>query len=96
MDIIKSLEHEQLKNSIPDLKVGNTIIETITISEADAWRKTFTDLPKYQNGQEIQYIVSERPVDGYTLKNITGDKVNGFTITNTYTPIPLAAATKSP
>ena len=25
MDIIKSIEHEQMKNSIPDLKVGDTI-----------------------------------------------------------------------
>ena len=25
MDIIKSIEHEQLKNTIPDLKVGNTV-----------------------------------------------------------------------
>ena len=25
MDIIKSIEHEQIKNKIPDLKVGNTV-----------------------------------------------------------------------
>ena len=25
MDIIKSIEHEQLKNKIPELKVGNTV-----------------------------------------------------------------------
>ena len=25
MDIIKSIEHEQMKNVIPDLKVGNTV-----------------------------------------------------------------------
>ena len=25
MDIIKSIEHEQLKNKIPDLKIGNTV-----------------------------------------------------------------------
>ena len=25
MDIIKSIEHEQMKNAIPDLKVGDTI-----------------------------------------------------------------------
>ena len=28
MDIIKSIEHEQLKNKIPDLKVGNTVRDT--------------------------------------------------------------------
>ena len=25
MDIIKSIEHEQLKNKIPELKIGNTV-----------------------------------------------------------------------
>ena len=25
MDIIKSIEHEQMKNKIPELKVGNTV-----------------------------------------------------------------------
>ena len=25
MDIIKSIEHEQLKNKIPELRVGNTV-----------------------------------------------------------------------
>ena len=25
MDIIKSVEHEQLKNKIPDLKIGDTV-----------------------------------------------------------------------
>ena len=67
-----------------DLKVGNIVKDTITISEADGWRKTFTNLPKYENGQEIQYTVSERPITGYTIKNVTGNKIDGYTITNTY------------
>ena len=25
MDIIKSIEHEQMKNKIPELRVGNTV-----------------------------------------------------------------------
>ena len=33
MDIIKSIEHEQLKNSIPDLKVGNTVRVHVKIKE---------------------------------------------------------------
>ena len=28
MDIIKSIEHEQLKNKIPDIKVGDTVKST--------------------------------------------------------------------
>ena len=33
MDIIKSIEHEQLKNKIPDLKVGNTVRVHVRIKE---------------------------------------------------------------
>ena len=33
MDIIKSIEHEQLKNSIPEIKVGNTVRVHVKIKE---------------------------------------------------------------
>ena len=33
MDIIKSIEHEQLKSAIPDLKVGNTVKVHVRIKE---------------------------------------------------------------
>ena len=35
MDIIKSIEHEQLKNTIPDLKVGNTVRVHVKIKEGN-------------------------------------------------------------
>ena len=35
MDIIKSIEHEQLKNTIPDLKVGNTVRVHVRIKEGN-------------------------------------------------------------
>ena len=38
MDIIKSLEHEQLKNVIPDLKVGNTVRVHVRIKEGNKER----------------------------------------------------------
>lgn len=38
MDIIKSIEHEQLKNKIPDLKVGNTVRVHIRIKEGNKER----------------------------------------------------------
>ena len=38
MDIIKSIEHEQLKNSIPDLKVGNTVRVHVKIKEGNKER----------------------------------------------------------
>ena len=38
MDIIKSIEHEQLKNKIPELKVGNTVRVHIRIKEGNKER----------------------------------------------------------
>ena len=38
MDIIKSIEHEQLKNRIPELKVGNTVKVHVRIKEGNKER----------------------------------------------------------
>ena len=38
MDIVKSIEHEQLKNKIPDLKVGNTVKVHVRIKEGNKER----------------------------------------------------------
>ena len=38
MDIIKSIEHEQLKSAIPDLKVGNTVKVHVRIKEGNKER----------------------------------------------------------
>ena len=38
MDIIKSIEHEQLKAKIPDLKVGNTVRVHVRIKEGNKER----------------------------------------------------------
>lgn len=38
MDIIKSIEHEQLKNKIPELRVGNTVRVHVRIKEGNKER----------------------------------------------------------
>ena len=38
MDIIKSIEHEQLKNKVPELKVGNTVKVHVKIKEGNKER----------------------------------------------------------
>ena len=38
MDIIKSIEHEQIKASIPDLKIGNTVRVHVKIKEGNKER----------------------------------------------------------
>ena len=59
--------------------------ETVTLTVADNWTHTFTNLDKYAaDGHEIVYTVDETPVTDY-IKAISGDAANGFTITNTIT-----------
>ena len=38
MDIIKSIEHDQLKNSIPEIRVGNTVRVHVKIKEGNKER----------------------------------------------------------
>ena len=67
--------------------ITSATITAQEVSETDnnKWIHTFTDLPKYDtNGVEIAYKVKETTVEGYTIKEITGDASNGFNITNTY------------
>lgn len=55
-------------------------IENKTVTAADDWNYEFTDLPKYSDGKEITYTVTEDAVNGYETT------VSGYDITNTYTP----------
>ena len=56
---------------IYDSRNRNDIVKTITISNEDKitdniWEKVIDDLPKYdENLQPIEYVIVERPVDGY-------------------------------
>ena len=43
---------------------------------------TWNGLPKYEDGSEITYTVTEEPVAGYT-GTVSGDMASGFTVTNT-------------
>src|SRR5699024_9866041 len=46
----------------------------------DEWKYSFADLPKFENGEEINYTVQEDGVDDYSTE------IDGFNITNSYTP----------
>ena len=68
-----------------NLKNGETVIDSITLNEGNAWRGAFEGLPKYDaSGSEIEYTVAEDAVEGYDSA-ITGDAHVGFTVTNTST-----------
>jgi len=53
---------------------------TIYTSASDNWEYEWTGLPKYADGVEITYTISEGPVSDYATA------VNGYDITNSYTP----------
>ena len=68
------------------LSDGVTAVNTQTLSNANNWTYTFTNLPKYSNGTLIPYTVVENNVpEGYTAE-VTGSIETGFTITNAHTP----------
>ena len=61
--------------------------DMITLSPANQWSHTWSNLAQKQDGQDIVYTVEEvTVVSGYEAPVITGDAKDGFTITNTYTP----------
>ena len=45
--------------------------QTVTLTEENNWTETIEGLPKYQNGNEIEYTWSEVTVPGYTLASVT-------------------------
>ena len=55
-------------------------VATATASAADGWKYAFTELPRYQDGKEITYTVSEVVPAGYTMS------ADGFNLKNTHTP----------
>ena len=64
---------------------GQDTGKTLTLTEANGWAGSFTDLNADKGGTPIQYTVVEVTVPGYTSK-VTGDAASGFTITNSYSP----------
>ena len=57
-------------------------VQSAKLNEANSWKHTFKDLPKYdENGKEITYTVKETKVEGYESK-IEGNAKDGFVITN--------------
>ena len=58
---------------------GVKVATTAAVASGD-WAFCFTDLPKYEDGAEIDYTIAEDDVDEYT------GEIDGFTVTNTHEP----------
>ena len=65
---------------VVNLLADGKVIKTIVVTEADDWKFSFRDLPKYSGDHEITYTITEDKVPEYSTK------INGFVITNTYGP----------
>ena len=62
------------------LLANGTEVATKDVTAADNWTYSFTDLPKFADGKEIVYTVTEDAVADYTTA------IDGTTITNSYKP----------
>ncbi|NKC69360.1 Cna B-type domain-containing protein, partial [Vagococcus fluvialis] len=58
---------------------GEKVDEQV-VTEKTNWNYTFTNLPKYQNGEQLIYTVTENDVLDYSTE------ITGYDITNNYTP----------
>ena len=65
-------------NLLADGKVIQTV--KITADKTGKWAFTFNDLPKYANGKEIVYTITEEPVKGYVTT------IDGYHLVNSFTP----------
>ncbi|WP_066191397.1 Cna B-type domain-containing protein [Gracilibacillus timonensis] len=65
---------------------ASEIVKTaeVTPDEDGNWSHVFEDLPKYQDGNEIEYRVTEDAIEGYSVT--TEKQADGFVIINSYTP----------
>lgn len=60
-------------------------VASAEVSEDDGWKWAFKNLPKYKDGAEIVYTVTEDAVKDYQSE-ISGSVKDDFVITNRYTP----------
>ncbi|MBR2801400.1 MAG: Cna B-type domain-containing protein [Erysipelotrichaceae bacterium] len=74
---------------IVNLLANDEPVDEAEITSENNWKHSFTDLRKYDDkGELITYTVSEEPVEKYETK------IEGFTITNTHTPLTEIEVTK--
>ena len=84
--VVKSWSDDNNRdNKRPDsitvnLFADGTKVQSQKVTAADGWKYEFKDLPKYSNGKEIKYTISEDSVKNYTTS------IDGYKITNRYTP----------
>ncbi|MGX7150167.1 Cna B-type domain-containing protein [Enterococcus ureasiticus] len=63
-----------------NLLANGVLKESKEVSAADNWAYSFTNLPKYEEGEEVVYTITENAVPDYTTE------INGNNLINRYAP----------
>lgn len=83
VDVGNQTQSRPEKVTVELLQNGQGTGKTIELSQANAWKADFTDLPKYDdNGKLYSYNIREQAIEGYSPA-ISGTAGSGFTLTNT-------------
>ncbi len=73
-------DHKRPDSITVNLLANGEQIDTTEVTAESNWQYNFTDLPRFANGSEIKYTITEEPVEDYETS------IEGFNITNSYTP----------
>ena len=65
---------------------GKETGKTLTLTKANNWTGTFTDLDEYKAGKKIEYTVKEEAVGNGYVSVVTGTAKDGYVVTNVRTP----------
>ncbi len=59
---------------------GDVEVDFVVVTEADGWSWSFEGVDKYENGELIEYTITEDEIKNYA------SEVEGYNVTNTYIP----------
>ena len=65
---------------------GKETGKTLTLTKANNWTGSFTDLDEYKDGKKIEYTVKEEAVGNGYVSVVTGTAKDGYVVTNVRTP----------
>ena len=70
-----------------NLKKGDAVLGSIELNDENNWRYAWAELQKYENGQAINYTVTENPVAEYStqITKAANDVIFNYTVKNSRT-----------
>ncbi len=90
--VMKVWEDEDNKDKIRPVSITVRLLadgeetKTASLTKDGGWKYTFGGLPAKKDGKAIEYTVTEDEVKDYTTE-VSGSVEEGYTITNSYTPV---------